>query len=158
MNNLDGSATITLPNDTDIDIVRRFAAPASAVFAAWTTPEQVRQWWTDSDEPMVECTIDLRVGGAWRYVTGSNEHGELAWNGTYREIDPGHRLVYTEVFEGFPDAEAVNTLTLVEADGITTVTINVAHKTRANRDGHIASGMEPGMQSVLDRLDDLLAV
>ena len=83
------------------------------------------------------------------------EYGELGWHGTYREVVPTERLVSTEVFEG-PDAEAVNTLTLAEHDGATTLTVLVTHATKANRDGHIESGMEAGMQLTLDRLGDLV--
>lgn len=80
----------------------------------------------------------------------------MGWHGTYRDIDPGTRIVSTEVFEGFPDAESVNTMTLTEADGITTLRTVVLHSSRQHRDGHIESGMEGGMQETFNRLDDLL--
>ena len=104
-----GGATVTTPSDREILITRTFDAPAARVFDAWTTPEHVRQWWGSDDAPMVECDIDLRVGGAWRYVTRGTDGTEFAWHGTYREVERPGRLVSTEVFEGFPDAEAVNT-------------------------------------------------
>ena len=62
----------------------------------------------------------------------------------------------TEVFEGYPDAAAVNTMTLTEVDGTTTMSVLVRHTSREHRDGHIRSGMERGMQVTLDRLDGLL--
>ncbi len=151
-----GSATVTTPSDREILITRTFDAPAARVFEAWTTPDQVRQWWGSEDAPMVECDIDLRVGGSWRYVTRGSDGTEFAWHGTYLEIDRPGRLVSTEVFEGFPDAEAVNTATLTEEDGTTTLTVTVLHSSKQNRDGHLNSGMEAGMQLVLDRLEDLV--
>jgi len=106
--------------------------------------------------PLVVCDIDLQVGGSWRYVSRDGAGTELGWHGVYREIVPGERLVSTKVFEGFPDAEATNTLTLTEQDGVTTLAVTVLHRSEEFRDGHLSSGMEPGMQEVLDRLEDLL--
>jgi len=151
-----GSATVTTPSDREILITRTFDAPAARVFDAWTTPDQVRQWWGSEDAPLVVCDIDLQVGGNWRYVIRGADGTEFAWHGTYREIDRPGRLVSTEVFEGFPDAEAVNTATLTEEDGTTTLTVTVLHSSKENRDGHLNSGMEAGMQVVLDRLEDLV--
>lgn len=82
---------------------------------------------------------------------------ELGWHGTYREIVQPERVVSTEVFEGFPDAESVNTMTLTHTDGVTTLQTLVQHLSQEYRDGHIASGMEGGMQETFDRLDTLLA-
>ena len=157
INNRFGSAVVTLPTDTQIKIVRVFDAPADLVFEAWTTPELVRRWWGSQEEPLTVCDIDLRVGGAWRYVMSMNEM-EFGWHGVYRQIDSPTRLVSSEVFEGFPDAEAVNTLTLDEAGGITTLTVVVQHLTKENRDGHVDSGMEAGMQQTLNRLEALVTV
>jgi uncharacterized protein YndB with AHSA1/START domain len=150
------SATVELPSDREIVITRKFDAPSHLVFEAWTTPDYVRRWWGSDESPLVVCDIDLQVGGDWRYVSRIDDATELAWHGTYREIAPGDRLVSTEVFEGFPDAEAVDTLTLTEKAGVTTLSVNVLHSSKENRDGHINSGMEEGMQHVLDRLEDLV--
>lgn len=151
-----GSAIVTTPSDREILITRTFDASASAVFDAWTTPEHVRKWWGTEDAPLVVCDIDLRVGGSWRYVVGYADGKELGWRGTYREIERPNRLVATEVWEPFPDAESVNTLTLTENDGTTTLRVTVLHSSKENRDGHLNSGMESGMQLVLDRLEDLV--
>ena len=107
--NRHGSATVTLPSDREIVITRVFDAPAALVFRAWTTPELVRRWWGFETSPLVICDIDLRIGGSWRYVTRDPDGTELGWHGEYREIDAPHRIVSTEVFEGYPDAESVNT-------------------------------------------------
>ena len=151
-----GSAVVTTPSDLEIKIRREFAAPADLVFKAWTTPEYVQRWWSGEDAPVVLCEIDLRVGGTWRYVTRMADGVELGWHGTYRQIEAPHRLVSTEVFEGFPDGEALNTLTLEEGDGVTVLTALVLHASIENRDGHLNSGMEGSMQLALNRFDDLL--
>jgi uncharacterized protein YndB with AHSA1/START domain len=151
-----GTATVSLPSDTQILITRTFDAPAELVFRAWTTPELVERWWGSKESPLVVCDIDLRVGGSWRYVTREPSGTEFGWHGTYHEIRPPHRLVSTEVWEGYPEGEAVNTMTLNEVDGATTMTVLVQHSSQENRDGHISSGMESGMRVVFDRLDLVL--
>ena len=152
-----GSAVVTLPSDLEIRIERSFDAPAALVFKAWTTPEYVRRWWGDEQAPVVLCDIDLRPGGAWRYVTRAADGTELGWRGTYLEVDAPERLVSTELFEPFPEAEAQNTLTLTERDGVTTMTVIVLHQSKENRDGHVNSGMEGGMQLAMNRIDAVLA-
>jgi uncharacterized protein YndB with AHSA1/START domain len=151
-----GSARVTLPSDREIRITRVFDAPAALVFKAWTTPELVSRWWGFESAPLVVCDIDLRPGGAWRYVTREADGTELGWHGTHLEVDAPHRLVSTEVFEGYPDGQAQNTLVLTEHDGTTDLVVTVLHTSRENRDGHVASGMEGGLQHSLDRVEDLL--
>ena len=104
---------------------------------------------------MTVCEIDLRVGGAWRFVMTSSEGFEVAFHGTYREIVPDERLVHTEVYEAMPDAEAVNTLTFAETDGRTTVAVLVDCGSRQVRDGMMASGMEVGMQEAYDLIEQI---
>ena len=152
-----GSAIVTLPSDLEIRIIRVFDAPAALVFDVWTTPKHVRRWWGREDAPVVVCDIDLRVGGSWRYVIRTADGVELGWHGTYQEIAAPNRLVSTEVFEGYADAESLNTLTLDENNGQTVLTALVLHSSKENRDGHIDSGMEAGMQPTLDRVEDILA-
>ena len=152
-----GSAVVTLPSDREIGITRVFDAPAELVFHAWTTPELVRQWWGWESSTLVVCDIDLRVGGGWRYVTREADGTEHGWHGTYLEIDRPWRLGSTEVYEGYPDGEARNTLTLTERDGATVMEVTVLHSSRENRDGHLRSGMEAGMQHSLDQVVDHVA-
>ena len=152
-----GSATVTLPSDTEILITRTFEAPRPLVWDSLTTPRHLLRWWGPEWHPLVSCEIDLRPGGAWRYVTRDAEGNELAWRGIYRTIVAPERIESTELFEGFPDAESVNVMTLTEADGVTTLQTLVRHATKENRDGHVDSGMEAGMQQTFDRLDDLLS-
>jgi uncharacterized protein YndB with AHSA1/START domain len=157
--NRHGSATITLPSDREILITRQFDAPAAAVFKAWTTPELVRQWWGFETSEWLVCEIDLREGGTWRYVTREEGGFEVGFHGEFRTIEAPHRIVSTEVYEGFPepDAEALNTIVLDERAGVTTMTVTTVHAKQEHRDAHIASGMEAGLQVSLDRLENLVA-
>ena len=151
-----GSAKVELPSDTEILITREFDAPAELVFEVWTNPDHVRNWWTSPEDNWLVCDIDLREGGQWRYVVESPVHGVFGWHGEYRSIERPHRMVSTEVFEGHPDAEAIDNLTLVEVDGVTTLTVLVQHTSKENRDGHVNAGMEGGLQLALNRVDEIL--
>ncbi len=153
-----GTATVTLPTDTQILITREFEAPKHLVYRAWTTPELVKRWWHANRGEVTLAEIDLRVGGTWRYVSRSEDGLEVAFHGEYREIVPNERLVTTEVYEGIPDADAhaaLDTLTLTESDGRTTLTVLVEHPTKEGRDAHINSGMEAGMQDAMDLLEEV---
>jgi uncharacterized protein YndB with AHSA1/START domain len=150
-----GTATVTLPTDDQILITREFDAPRHLVYKAYTTPELVKRWWSANRGEMTVAEIDLRVGGRWRYVMVADGGFEVAFHGEYREIVPDERIVSTEVFEGMPDAEAVDTLTLTEVDGRTTLTILVQHTSKEHRDAHVESGMEAGLQDALDLLEQV---
>ena len=153
-----GTATVTLPTDEQILITREFDAPRHLVYKAWTTPELVKRWWNAKRGEVTVAEIDLRVGGTWRYVMVADGGFEVGFHGEYREIVPNERIVSTEVYEGMPEAEAVNTLTLTEADGRTTLTILVQHASKEHRDGHIDSGMEAGMQDAMDLLEQVASL
>ena len=127
------TAKVTLPTDEQILITREFDAPKHLVYKAWTTPELVKRWWHANRGEMTVCEIDLRVGGTWRYVMVADGDFEVGFHGEYREIVPNERLVSTEVYEGIPDADAhaaLNTLTLTEIDGRTTLTISSSTRPR----------------------------
>jgi uncharacterized protein YndB with AHSA1/START domain len=150
-----GTANVTLPTDDQILITREFAAPKRLVFKAWTTPELVKRWWAGQRGTVTSAQIDLRVGGTWRWVMMANGNFEVAFHGEYREILTDELLVMTQVYEGVPDAQALNTLTFTEKGGRTTLTILVQHTSTENRDGHFNSGMEAGMQESLDLLEQV---
>ena len=150
-----GTATVTLPTDEQILITREFDAPKHLVFKAFTTPELVKQWWHANRGEMTVAEIDLRPGGRWRYVAVADGGMEVGFHGEYREIVPNERIVSTEIYEGMPGAEAVNTMTLTEADGRTTLEILVQHASKEHRDAHIESGMEAGMQDAMDLLEEV---
>ena len=150
-----GTATVTLPTDETILITREFDAPKHLVYKAWTTPELVKRWWHANRGEVTVAEIDLRVGGTWRYVSVTPDGFEVAFHGEYRELVPNERIVSTEVYEGFPDGEALDTLTLTETDGRTTLEVLVEHQSKEHRDAHIESGMEAGMQDAMDLLEQV---
>jgi uncharacterized protein YndB with AHSA1/START domain len=151
------TAVVTLPADTQILITREFDAPARLVYRAWTTPELIRRWWAGDHGEVTSAAVDLRVGGAWRYVMTANGGFEVAFHGEYQDIVPDKRIVSTEVYEGMPDAAALSTMTLTEAAGRTTMTLLVDHTSQENRDAHLNSGMEGGMQESLAQLEQVAA-
>jgi uncharacterized protein YndB with AHSA1/START domain len=150
-------AVLTLPSETQILITREFAAPRALVWRAYTEPELIARWWTGERGEIVSVDVDLRVGGRWRYVMTANAGFEVAFHGEFRELDAPARLVRTEVFEGMPDAEALEDTTLTEAGGRTTLAVLVTHSCRAHRDAHVDSGMEDGLQEALDKLEAVAA-
>jgi uncharacterized protein YndB with AHSA1/START domain len=150
-----GTAEVTLPADNQILITREFDAPRHLVFRAWTTPDLIRRWWAGRRGSMTIAEVDLRVGGAWRYRMTANGGFEVGFHGEYQEIVPNERLVWTEIYDPFPDSPAVCTMTLTEQNGRTTVRMLVEHGTKEARDMQINSGMEAGMQESMDLLEQV---
>jgi len=146
---------VTLPTDTQILITREFDAPRHLVYKAWTTPEFIKRWWSGDRGEVTIVDVELRVGGRWRYVMAANGGFEVAFHGEYREIVPNERIVWTEIYEGMPEAEAVTTTTFTERDGRTSVTVLVQHASQEYRDAHINSGMEDGLQEAMDHLEQV---
>jgi uncharacterized protein YndB with AHSA1/START domain len=148
-----GTAIVTLPTDTQILVTRQFDAPKHLVYEAWTTPELLKRWWSARRGEMTVAEVDLRVGGAWRYVMIAHGEFEVAFHGEYLEIVPNERIVSTEVYEAIPDVQATSTATFTESDGRTTLTLLIEHPSQETRDGHVNSGMEDGLQDALDDLE-----
>ncbi len=154
-----GTLKLTTPIDREIAMTRVFDAPRRLVFDAFTKPELVKHWllgppgWT-----MPVCEIDLRVGGAYRYVWRDANGKEMGMGGIYREIVPQERLVCTELFdEAWYPGESLTTTTLAEKDGRTTVTTTMLYVSQEARDAVLKSGMERGVAASYDRLERLLA-
>ena len=124
-----GTAKVTLPTDEQILITREFNAPKHLVYKAWTTPDLVKRWWSAERGQVTLAEIDLRVGGTWRWVMVANGGFEVGFHGEYREIVP--------------------------KDGRTTQTVLVQHSCKEHRDAHINSGMEAGMQTAMDLLEQV---
>jgi uncharacterized protein YndB with AHSA1/START domain len=148
---------VTLPEATQILITREFDAPKHLVYKAYTSPELIERWWSGERGEVTSVDVDLRVGGAWRYVMMANEGFEVAFHGDFLEIVPNERIVSTEVFEGAPgDGPApVVTTTLTEVEGRTTFTQLVECPSQEIRDAIIDSGMEGGMQEAMDKLEQV---
>ena len=154
-----GSLRITTQGDRAIVMTREFNAPRRLVFDAFTKPELVKQWllgppgWS-----MPVCEIDLKVGGAYRYVWRRDSDGtEMGMGGVYREIVVQERIVSTELFDkAWYPGEALGTLLFAEVGGKTTVTQTVLYQSREAREGVLKSDMESGVAASYDRLAQLV--
>ena len=148
-----GSAVIDFPNELEIVITRDFDAPIALVFDVLTKPQHVRRWGATPPDQMLECSIDLRVGGTYRssFLTGDGQVFTI--RGTYLEVEPPIRTVKTWLFDGWPDAEAVETMQLHETDGVTTLTMRLAFRDKAGRD-HMTRF--DGQQDSFDEMEDIL--
>ncbi len=150
--------TVEPVGEREIVIIRSLDAPRDLVFRAHTEPDLLRRWMGPRTWELTECDIDLRAGGAWRYVMHGPDEAAMVMQGVYREVSPPARLVTTESFsDDWTGGETVNTTTFDEVDGVTTVTISVMYASREARDGALATGMEAGMAEGYGRLEELLA-
>ena len=148
---------IAEPGKTSFTTRRIVDAPRALVFDAFTKCEHLKNWMGPKSLTMVSCETDLRAGGRYRFVFRAPDGSEVGFSGEFKEVARPERVVRTFVFEPMPDAAALETLELTEADGKTTITTTTLHKTVENRDGHVNSGMEAGMTEGYARLDELLA-
>jgi uncharacterized protein YndB with AHSA1/START domain len=150
------ATTFTTPNDREVVITRAVDAPRRLVFAAWTDPVHIPQWllgpegWT-----MPICEMDLRPGGAWRYVWRKADGAEMEMSGIVREVSPPERLVTTERW-GPEWPETVNTLLLTESGGKTTITLTITYVSKAARDAALETGMADGVEQSFVRLDRIV--
>jgi uncharacterized protein YndB with AHSA1/START domain len=151
--NRHGSARIEFPSEREVLITREFDAPIELVFEVLTKPEYVSRWGATPPDQMKECSIDLRVGGTYHSVFVTEDGTECSFRGTYLEVEPPTRTVETWLFEGWPDAEAVETMQLHEADGVTTLTMRLAFRDKAGRD-HMTRF--DGQQDSFDAVEDIL--
>ena len=152
------SYQVSTPSDQEIRFTRLFDAPRRLVWEAMSKPEHVKQWWGRLGEgySVPVCEIDFRPGGKWRMV---NRHpkGEAAFYGEYREIVPYSRVVFTEIYEPFPDAVSVVTADMSEEGSKTRLVTTVRYSSQQVRDMVMASGMAQGAGTSYDRLEDHLA-
>lgn len=148
---------VTTPSDREIRITRLFDAPRELVFEAMTKPEHVQHWWGCLGEgySVPICEIDLRPGGAWRFVNRTPKIAEVAFHGVYREVVPPERLVYTEIFEQYPDEVSITTSVLTEEGAKTRLTMTTLYSSQQVRDMVLKSGMERGAAISFDRLDEI---
>jgi uncharacterized protein YndB with AHSA1/START domain len=155
--NRHGSAVIEFPNDLEIVITREFDAPIELVFDVLTKPEHVRKTFAPFGEEVTVWSIDLRVGGNYHVVMVTDDGTECSFRGTYLEVEPPIRTVETWLFEGWPHAEAVETMDLHETDGVTTLTYRLAFRDKAGRD-HMTKfdGIEANFDNVEDYVRSLL--
>ena len=152
-----GETIVTTPSDREIVMTHVVDAPRTLVFEAHTSVEHVPNWMLGpSGWTMPVCEIDLRPGGAWRFVWRRENGSEMEIRGEYREIEPPARLVQTECWGGdWP--ESVNTITFEEEDGRTTITSTVVYPSPEARDRALGTGMTDGWSAGYNRLDEYVS-
>ena len=148
-----GTAVHEYPSELEILTTRQFDAPLALVFDVLTKPEHVRHWFAPFECEVTECSIDLRVGGSYHIVFVTGEGREMSFRGTYSEVERPTRTVATWLFEGWPDADAVESVDLFEDDGVTTMTMLLAFRDQAGRD-HMTK--HDGQEDSYDKLEDYL--
>jgi uncharacterized protein YndB with AHSA1/START domain len=155
----DNTMTVTTPSHLEIVMTRSFNAPRELVFEAHTSCEHMSNWWGPRKYEVASCDIDFRPGGTWRIVhRGPDGEEDQGFHGEFREIVPPERIVWTFEWEGMPGHISVDTLTLEERDGKTTITATSVFDSVEDRDGMLHSGMESGAAETYDRLDEYLEV
>jgi uncharacterized protein YndB with AHSA1/START domain len=158
MNNVGqpGVTSYATPTDLEIVAVRTVNAPRALVFDAYTNPKHLPNWMTGpAGWTMPVCEVDLRTGGATRYVYRNETGGEMMITGKFLEVTPPERIVATESWgEGWP--ESWNTVEFTEAGGRTTITTTMKYASKETRDAALESGMKEGMGASFARLDALL--
>jgi uncharacterized protein YndB with AHSA1/START domain len=147
--------TVTMPSDLDVKMVRVFDAPRALVFEAHAKCEHIKHWWGRGNP--LDCELDFRPGGTWRFVEHAPDGEAYAFHGEFREIQAPERIVQTFEFEGMPGHVCVETLELTEEGGKTTVTSVTRFDTKEERDGMVASGMSDGAGESYDVLAEYLA-
>jgi uncharacterized protein YndB with AHSA1/START domain len=151
------TATVTKPSDREIRVERVFDAPRDRVFAVFTDPESIPEWWGPRGTTTVVEEMDPRPGGRWRFLIKDSDGGESRFSGTYREVSPPERLAQTFEWDGMPGHVSMETTTFEDLGGRTkVVNVSIFHRTE-ERDGMLDSGMERGLNETYSRLDEVLA-
>jgi uncharacterized protein YndB with AHSA1/START domain len=150
-------ATITTPTDREVRTEREFDAPRERVFAAFTDPELIPQWWGLRSTTTIVDRMDARTGGDWRFVERNADGSEVAFRGTYREVTPPERIVYTFEWDGIPGYVCLESVELGDLGERTRVTTTTTFFATEERDGMLESGMEKGLNESYEQLDELLA-
>jgi uncharacterized protein YndB with AHSA1/START domain len=152
----DQKTRISTPTDKEIVLTRDFRAPKELVFELWTKAEHMRRWIGCAGMIVPECEVDFRVGGKFRVVMQMEglAGGELC--GEYTEIVRSDRIVFNQRWLPIPNSDHVVTLTFVEKNGVTTMTQNLLHRSKENRDGHLKSGLDVHIHHSHETMDAIL--
>jgi uncharacterized protein YndB with AHSA1/START domain len=151
--------TVERRSDRELVVTRAFNAPARIVFEAWTKPELLKRWWAPRSHgvTLFHCESDVRVGGRYRFEFGRDPAHPMVFSGSYREVNPSTRLVFTQLFEPMREAgEAIITATLEERGGKTEFVLHQLYPSKEALDGAVASGMEKGMRETYEQLEELV--
>jgi len=149
--------TITTPTDREVMLTRKLDAPATMVFDALTKPEWLKRWYGPAGWTLVVCDIDLRVGGAWRFVVRQPAGKEIGQRGVYKEIERPIHIVNTESWEDWDAGETLVTTVLSEHDRRTTFQCTILFPSKEVRDTVVKAGLEHGASESYDKLAQVLA-
>ena len=153
------TTVIAEPGKQEILVAREFDAPRDLVFKACTDPALIPQWWGPRNLTTEVDTMDVRLGGQWRFIHRDTDGNEYAFHGVYHEILAPERVIDTFEFEGLPETGHVTleTMRLEELPGgRTRLTVQSVFQSVADRDGMLQSGMEEGLDDTYDRLAEIL--
>lgn len=148
--------TVQKKSDREVVVMRTFDAPARLVFEAWSKPELFKKWWVPRSAGMTlrSCEMDVRAGGKYRLVFGDDPANAMAFFGTYLEVVPGKRIVWTNEESG--DAASVTTVTFEERDGKTLLVMSELYPTKEALDA-AGTGAQEATHETFGQLDELLA-
>ena len=148
--------TVQKKSEREVVVTRTFDAPARLVFEAWSKPELFKKWWVPRSMGMTlrSCELDVRTGGTYRLVFGDDPANPMAFFGTYLEVVPNERIVWTNEESG--DAGAVTTVTFEERDGKTLLVMSELYPTKEALDA-AGTGAQEAMDETFGQLDELLA-
>ena len=138
-------------SDRAFALTHTIRAPAAKVFAAYTDPKQVAQWWDPTGGLQVE-RMEVRLGGGYRYVKRMPDGSTMVFIGSYLEVNPVTRLVYTFQVEGQPGSPVTTTVELAEAAGRTTLTLTTEFPSKEERDAAVQYGAVGGAKAALVQL------
>ncbi len=147
--------TIERSSDREVVVTRTFDAPVRIVFEAWSKPELFRQWWVPRSMGMTlrSCELDVRTGGRYRLVFGDDPAKTMAFFGSYLDVVPNQRIVWTNEESG-PEA-SVTTVTFREQNGKTTLVLSELYPTKEALDA-AGTGAQDVMNETFGQLDELL--
>jgi uncharacterized protein YndB with AHSA1/START domain len=147
----DPFSCVAEPGKPTLVMTRTFDAPREDVFEAWTTPEQVALWWDPTGAPLAVCEIDLRPGGAFRWINRGEIGAKHPFAGIYREIAPPQRLVF-DVRISPQSPQQRGTLVFAKAGGKTTLTMTIECESVALRDAMLSMRIDAGTARTLENL------
>ena len=145
----DGKTKTSIDHDTfTITFHRKFGAPREQVFAAWTEPEHVKHWWDPTGEPLSECVVDLRPGGAFKFTNRDSAHSP-PFTGVYRVVERPSQLVFEAM-------GAVGTVRLELRDSATHMTVSIRCASADHLEQFLKLGVDVNTDRTLDHLVDYL--
>ena len=156
--NAENPTSVERKSDLEFVVTRVFDAPARLVFEAWSKPDLFRRWWVPEGAglTLLSCEMDARTGGKYRLVFAHPAAPDgMAFFGTYQEVVPGQRMVWTNE-EGGDDQGSVTTVVFEERDGRTFVTYSERYPTAEALEEALAGSAE-GLPEQFRQLDAMLA-